>query len=311
MILTVTLNAALDVTYHVDALTLHTSHRVHAVAVRAGGKGINVARVLHALGHQVVATGLAGGADGQRVRAELRAAGIAEEFVPISGETRRTVTVVDDDATVFNEPGPLVTPGEWRCFRDTYRSLLARADAVVLAGSLCRGLPYDGYAELCTLAASHGVPTVLDADGEVLRHGLAGRPTVVKPNVEEMGRVTGDTDALAGARTLRGLGAATVVVSRGPAGLLCLAPTGTWSAVSPAPVSGNPTGAGDAAVAAVAAGMVTGLPWPQRLADAAALSAAAVLAPLAGDIDQQAYRRLLPHIRSQRLEETDATHPYR
>ena len=103
MILTVTLNPAWDVTYRVPRLTRHTSHRVGSVLQRPGGKGLNVARVLHVLGEPALATGLAGGATGALLRAALE---IPHDFAEIAGETRRTVTVVDGDATVFNEPGP-------------------------------------------------------------------------------------------------------------------------------------------------------------------------------------------------------------
>src|SRR2546430_16726547 len=117
VILTVPLNTALDVTYRVGLLEPGETHRVEEVRTQAGGKGVNVARVLHALGHEVMITGFAGGPTGEALRADLSAAGLAEALVPIEGSTRRTVTVVDDrDATGFHEPGPTVTPAEWADF---------------------------------------------------------------------------------------------------------------------------------------------------------------------------------------------------
>lgn len=296
MILTVTLNAALDITYRVDQLAVHASHRVRDVAVRAGGKGVNVARVLHALGHEVLATGFAGGPTGEAVRADLGAAGVAEALVMVDGETRRTVTVVDTDATVFNEPGPLLAAGEWERFAEVYTSLLSGARAVVLSGSLPPGAPADAYAALAVRAGEAGVPVVLDADGDALRLGLAGQPTVVKPNAVELSGIA-LRGGLEGARQLRALGAAAVVVSRGREGLLAVSDDGVWQVAPPATVTGNPTGAGDAVVAALAAGLATGTPWPDTLARAVALGAAAVVAPLAGDIDLHAYRRFLPMAR--------------
>jgi tagatose 6-phosphate kinase len=109
MILTVTLNPAWDVTYRVPELTRHGSHRVASALQRPGGKGLNVARVLHALGEPVTATGLLGGATGALVADALE---VPHGFAAIAGETRRTVTVVDTDATIFNEPGPEVRPDE-------------------------------------------------------------------------------------------------------------------------------------------------------------------------------------------------------
>src|SRR5690349_8985145 len=117
MILTVTPNAALDVTYQVDSLTPYATHRVSQVAERAGGKGVNVARVLHSLGEPVLATGLAGGPTGVRLRELLAADTVAEAFLPVAGNARRTVVVADRaDATGFWEPGPIVTAAEWSAF---------------------------------------------------------------------------------------------------------------------------------------------------------------------------------------------------
>ncbi|MCM2423631.1 1-phosphofructokinase family hexose kinase [Streptomyces sp. RKAG293] len=294
MILTVTLNAALDVTYFVDRLVPRTSHRVDTVHERAGGKGVNVARVLSTLGRPAVVTGLCGGDTGDRLRGELRTAGLRDELVPVAGESRRTVTIVsreDGDATVFNETGPSVTPAEWAAFTARYTRLLRDADVVVLAGSLPPGLPADAYAHLVTLARGEGVATVLDTSGPALRAALAAGPDVVKPNADELAAVTGLEDVAAAAAGLRAMGARTVVASRGPDGLHAITPQGSWRATPPERLTGNPTGAGDACVAALAAGLATGAPWPAVLCEAVALSAAAVLRPTAGDFDADAYRR--------------------
>lgn len=298
-ILTVTLNLALDVTYRVERVVWHEANRVRSVAERGGGKGVNVARVLKALGHRPVVSGLAGGRTGDTVREELRRAGLQDELVPVAGETRRTVAVVDEaggDATGFWEPGPLITDVEWRDFTRAYEQQLEDAAAVVLAGSLPPGVPRDAYRVLCELAGEHGVPAVLDADGDALRLALGAGPALVKPNACELERATGRSAPAEGAQVLRDAGAAAVVVSQGADGLLAVTPDGSWTATPPERVAGNPTGAGDAAVAALAAGIVAGTGWPDRLADAAAVSAAAVAAPLAGSFDAAAYRRYLPHV---------------
>jgi tagatose 6-phosphate kinase len=141
VIVTVTLNPALDVTYTVDALVPHGTHRVAAVSERPGGKGLNVASVLHILGEPVLATGLLGGPAGARTGDLLTRLGVAAAFVPIAGETRRTVAVADRaDATGFWEPGPVVTDGEWATFVGHFHDLLGRADVLALCGSLpaCR-----------------------------------------------------------------------------------------------------------------------------------------------------------------------------
>jgi tagatose 6-phosphate kinase len=294
VILCVTLNAALDVTYSVDEVRWHAGNRVAAVAQRAGGKGVNVARVLHTLGEDVLVTGLVGGDTGAQIRADVQAAGLAEAFQDVTGESRRTVAVVDaaaGDATGFWEPGPPVAPGDWARFLDRYDGLLTGARAVVLTGSLPPGLSPEVYADLVHRARKVGVPVVLDADAEALAVGVSAEPDIVKPNVDELRRATGFTERLPGAEALRAQGARAVVVSAGPDGLIASTPDGRWAARPQDRVSGNPTGAGDASVAALVRGLVADTSWPERLADAVALSASAVLRPLAGDVDLAAYRR--------------------
>ncbi|MEQ8145259.1 1-phosphofructokinase family hexose kinase [Streptomyces sp. OP7] len=295
MILTVTLNAALDVTYGVDSLRPHTSHRVGAAHRRAGGKGVNVARVLAALGHDVTVTGLAGGPTGALLREDLHAvAGLRDELVPVAGESRQTVTVVsgdDGDATVFNEQGPEVSPREWRAFADRFAVLAREASVVTLCGSLPPGLPSDAYARLVRAAAGAGALTVLDTSGHPLLDALGAAPDVVKPNAAELAAATGCEDAGEGAARLRALGARSVVVSSGPDGLLADTPDGRLRAAPPERLAGNPTGAGDACVAALAAGLAGGAGWPAVLREAVALSAAAVACPVAGDVDAAAHRR--------------------
>ncbi|MFD3530341.1 1-phosphofructokinase family hexose kinase [Streptomyces sp. NPDC058664] len=288
MILTVTLNAALDVTYNVDALVPNGSHRVTESFERAGGKGVNVARVLSALGVPAVVTGLAGGPTGRAIRDDLRAARLPDELVSMPGDSRRTVTVVsreDGDATVFNQPGPRVDRDTWADFTARFIRLVRDARVVVLAGSLPPGLPSDTYGRLIRLSAATGAKTVLDTSGPALLAALAARPTVIKPNAEEITEVTGHDDVEAAAAGLRALGARSVVVSRGPDGLYAVTPEGSWRAAPPRRLAGNPTGAGDACVAAVAAGLLAGEAWPAVLREAVALSAAAVPCPLAGDFD--------------------------
>jgi tagatose 6-phosphate kinase len=293
MILTVTCNPALDVTYRVDALVPHGTHRVSAVAERAGGKGLNVARVLHSLGVPVMATGLLGGATGDRLQA-LLASGPPASFVPIAGETRRTVAVADGgDATGFWEPGPPVSPDEWAAFVKRFRELAGDADVVVLSGSLPPGAPIDGYATLIELSGA--ARTILDTSGEALRHGLAAGPDLAKPNAAELAAALAGAarpDALRNAHAARTLGARAVAVSNGPDGLLAATEEGAWRSRPPYSVAGNPTGAGDACVAALARGLAAGTPWPALLTDAVALSAAAVAADVAGAVDLDLYRRI-------------------
>ncbi|MER6019303.1 1-phosphofructokinase family hexose kinase [Streptomyces anulatus] len=299
MILTVTLNTALDVTYTVDALVPHGSHRVGEVTERPGGKGLNVARILGALGHDCVVTGFAGGPTGDVLRSLLAPLPPRDALVPVAGNTRRTLAITDrstGDTTQLNEPGPQVSPAEWAAFLRTYEELVAGAEAVALCGSLPPGIHVGAYAELVRIARAAAVPVLLDTSGEPLRRGIAARPDLVKPNAEELARLTGSREPLRAARDARRRGAHSVIASLGPEGVLAVTPDGVWRAAPPAPVRGNPTGAGDSAVAGLLSALAEGLDWPERLARAVALSTATVLAPTAGDFDAAAYAELLPRV---------------
>ncbi|MFJ8628639.1 PfkB family carbohydrate kinase [Kitasatospora sp. NPDC093550] len=326
MILTVTLDltldVALDLTRHLDRLVPHRGNRVRAGAQHVGGKGVNVSRVLHALGHDTVVTGLVGGDAGRAIRAELAAAGLADRMLTIPGDSRRTVAVVEEaeeeaaaqaaaagdsggsagtgpeqdtgNPTILLEPGPVVGVEEWEQFVDHLDTLLPDAEAVVLSGSLPRGLPHDSYAHLLRLAHARGVPAVLDADGAALRAALAAGPALVTPTAAELTAATGLAEPLAAARALHAAGAGAVVAPLGADGLIAVTPQGDWHARAPERRAGAPTGAGDAAVAALALGLVAGTAWPELLAEAVALSAAALDAQLAGDLDPAVRRALRP-----------------
>jgi tagatose 6-phosphate kinase len=302
MIVVVCLNPALDVTHHVPAVDWAGVNRPAAVHSRPGGKGLNVARTLRALGADVLLMGLAGGGTGIVVETALHRAGVPAAFIQIRGETRHTFTIVDGRGTAaaFNEPGPEVSPAELERFRLVYLQALATAEAVVLSGSLPPGLPATAYAALIQAAAAAGVPAILDTNGQALLHGVTAGPAIVKPNLDELAAASGtrlsapggvDLAAVSAAATgLRTAGAGAVVASLGPAGLLAVTGDGSWHARPAAVTEGNATGAGDAVTAALVHGLVLSRPWHERLRHAVALGAATVAAPVAGEFSQDSYR---------------------
>jgi tagatose 6-phosphate kinase len=300
MIAVVALNPAQDITHHVDGVDWAGVNRPVTVRAAPGGKGLNVARTLHALGAEVRLLGLAGGSTGAAVRSGLEASGVQADFTPIAADTRRTFTVVDSRrgaVALFNEPGPAVTAAEYAGFAASYAGALAGCAAVVLSGSLPGSLPADTYAGLTRRAAKAGVPVLLDTSGEALACGAAARPAMIKPNLAELERAVGRAlpsrpAVIEAAEELRGLGAEAVIVSLGADGLLAVTRDGSWLA-APRPVEGNPTGAGDAAVAGLAHGLVLGRSWAERLRHAAALGSAAAVAPAAGEFGHADYVRAL------------------
>ena len=290
MILTVTLNPALDVSYTVDALVPHGSHRVRSVTERAGGKGVNVASVLHRMGVPSLALVLAGGSTGRALADDLTVRGLPYEVLTCAGETRRTVNVVSSesgDATIFNEPGPSVTPDEMDAVVAQVRvHVAAGATVVAVCGSLPRGAEADAYGQIVTAARTSGAATLVDAEGEPLRVACAAGADVAVPNRTELLAATGANEETTGAKALQELGVRHVVVSAGREGMRAyLADDRIFVARPGAPLRGNPTGAGDAAAAAVATGLAAGRDWPEILGDAVAWSGAAVLQPIAGDVD--------------------------
>lgn len=169
----------------------------------------------------------------------------------------------------------------------------------MLSGSLPPGVPEDTYARL--IRETRAI-TILDTSGAPLLAGVAAHPHVVKPNAEELISATAGGTPEHAAAHLRDLGAHAVVASLGPAGLLAVTPDGTWRAAPPEELRGNPTGAGDACVAALAAGLANGTAWPALLREAVAVSAAAVVCATAGEIDLPTYHRLReePHAHANR-----------
>jgi 1-phosphofructokinase/tagatose 6-phosphate kinase len=194
MIVTVTLNAAIDRTLLVPHFQVGQRHRASTALSSAGGKGINVARALKRLGIPVVCAGLAGGRTGVQLVERLTSEGLLNDFVRIRGESRTSTAVVDPTSNVYteiNEYGPEVEEHELAILRDKLAYLSRGAEFLVLAGSLPRGVGDDFYLETVREANRRGIPTVLDAEGEPLRRGIEGEPFLVSPNVREAEQLVG------------------------------------------------------------------------------------------------------------------------
>ena len=291
MIVTVTPNPALDFTFHLRTLTPGETHRVPAAAVRAGGKGLNVARVLHQQGHPVLTVAPAGAASGEEFAAELLSDQLPHRLVPVLAPTRRSVALVDEghnQTTILNEYGENHTVAEWLALSGAIGEVLPSAACLVGCGSLPPGANVDFFPNLVALASARGLPSVIDTSGPALLASAHARATALKPNREELAEATGEHDAVRGARVLLERGAAMILVSLGEQGMLLLTaadPGRLWRARLPRVLAGNPTGAGDAAVAAIAHCLADGLTDPAAIIRlAAGWSAAAVLMPLAGEI---------------------------
>jgi tagatose 6-phosphate kinase len=297
VIVTVTLNPALQVGYEASGgVGLGQVNKIRRVRYRSGGRGLAVARVLHTFGHDVVAAGLVGGSSGEIIRAELARAGVATQFTWIGGESRRVLEVTGEvtgavtgavtgedtgadtgAVTTFREPAPYITTEELGRLAADYRALMADATAAVLCGSLPDGLPAETYGSLASYAAEAGVPVVLDAGGSALWHGALRRPALVIPE-------NGDAGALLES------GAGAVAILSGT-GVKAFTSEGEWSA---ALTGSRPAAlARDALVAGFVPGTALDWSWPDTLAHAVALAASC---DPSGDVDLEAYERLLPQV---------------
>jgi 1-phosphofructokinase family hexose kinase len=299
VIVTVTPNPALDLTYSLPQMSLGDSHRVSSPTLRAGGKGVNVARVLHNQGIPVFSLSTAGGVTGREFEAELVASEVPHRLTQVQAETRRTMAFVETQprrTSIFNEFGTNHSPAEWDGLTDSVAAVLPDATCLVASGSLPTGADPDFFAHLVTLAQSRGIPSIVDATGPALLAAARAGVTLVKPNKYELNESTGEQDTVRAASILLKLGARHVLVSLGEQGMILFThaePGAPWQAVLPRVLIGNATGAGDAAVAAVAAtyakafsdGFTPDNVDPRTILTlAASWSAAAVLTPVAGEI---------------------------
>ncbi len=194
MIITVTLNAALDKTLEVPNFTPGRRHRTVDQMTMPGGKGVNIARALKRLGQPVIATGLAGGATGGRIIEALNDEAVVNGFVRVREESRTNTAVLDPTTgfhTEINERGPTVTGMELELFRDKLKYLAKGASMCVFAGSLPRGMEPDAYAALVRDIRRLGVVTIVDTDGDPLRLAVRAEPHVVSPNELEAEELVG------------------------------------------------------------------------------------------------------------------------
>jgi 1-phosphofructokinase/tagatose 6-phosphate kinase len=194
MIITVTLNAAMDKTLEVPSFTPGRRHRTVDQATMPGGKGVNIARAIKRLGQPVIATGLAGGATGTRIVEALNDESILNDFVRIQDESRTNTAVLDPTTglqTEINERGPAVAPQELELFREKLLYLAQGAQICVFAGSLPRGIDNDVYQQLIREVGRLGVTTMIDSDGEPLRLSMRAEPSLVSPNELEAEELVG------------------------------------------------------------------------------------------------------------------------
>jgi 1-phosphofructokinase family hexose kinase len=313
MIITVTLNAAIDKSLSVPNFRLGRRHRTVEQRTMAGGKGVNIARILKSLGQPVIATGMAGGATGTHIVEQLTEDSILNDFVRIREESRTNTSVLDPttgEQTEINERGPAVSEREVELFRDKLLYLARGAAIVVFAGSLPRGVEPDIYAVLIRELQRTGVTTVIDTDGDPMRHAVRAEPDVVSPNVIEAEELVGHEFGDEEERSL----AVREIVALGAREAIMTLPDGCFAQVL---VEGQPSlhraqieprepvakrGSGDAFLAGYVAARYTGSSPTECLRFGVACGAESTGRLGAGLIDQREAQRLQHEVRLSAVE---------
>jgi 1-phosphofructokinase family hexose kinase len=313
MIVTVTLNAAVDRTLLVPNFQIGQRHRASVGFLSAGGKGINIARALKRLGAPVVCTGLAGGRNGTLLVEELTQEGVLNDFVRIRGESRTSTAVLDPTSNAYteiNEAGPEIADDELETLREKLAYLTQGADFVVFAGSLPRGVDTSFYAEAIRDAGRRHQLAVIDADGEPFRLGVGAEPYLVAPNVREAEELVGhefvdEEDLGTALDEIAELGARNVLITM---------ETGCYAllredrnevrlrARAPALEPISTIGAGDTLLAGFLAARAAGRSFEDAVRTAVATGAASVLEPGPGRFDAREASRLAPLVTVDRLE---------
>ncbi|MBE5024367.1 1-phosphofructokinase family hexose kinase [Olsenella sp. DSM 107455] len=296
MIATVTLNTSIDKAYQLACpLVDGTVMRVENCIDNAGGKGLNAARAVATCGERVVATGFAGGNNGRLLCELLDADGIEHDFVHIKSETRCCVNVLEPDgrSTEFLEPGRPVSGEEVAAVRAKVAEIAAAADVVTFNGSVPAGAGANIYRELVGAVRAAGKPAILDTSGTLLVNSLEARPTMIKPNTDEIQAILGRKpesldEIIAAAREVHEkCGIERVVVSLGGDGAVMACAEGVFRGRAPKIEVVNPVGSGDTMVGAFAVAMARGMALEDQLAYAMSCASANCLSASTGHFDME------------------------
>ncbi|NQT74276.1 MAG: 1-phosphofructokinase [Chloroflexi bacterium] len=303
MIYTVTLNPALDRTIWVKQIKQDDTNRIEKEERYAGGKGIDVSRVLRKLGINGKALGFVGGFTGQELEGRMLNQGIGCDFVRISGETRTNI-IVNEMSTghqiSFSGRGPEIQPYE---LMQLIRKIeeIDNLEYMVISGSLPPGVHPEIYRKIIEMAKGKGARVILDTDGESLRVGILASPDVIKPNIHELGRLVDaelkeTSEVIEAARKIQEQGVEIALVSMGARGILLVSATEQWLATPPKVEVVNTIGAGDSAVAGFVYGLVEGKPLKESLALAVAAGTATTLRPGTALCERDDALRLVPEV---------------
>lgn len=286
MIVTLTINPAIDRTVVVDKLAFEDRGYILSRSEAAGGRGINASYVIHSFGGKTLALLTSGGTVGQRMERSLAGMGFPFEAVRVKAESRINLTISDQQGLTvkLNEKGEALEADEVAAVRALVEARLAKAHWLMLCGSLQPGVPADFYCGVIEQARRAGVRTLLDSDGDALALGLEAKPTVITPNQQEAERlldraILTRTQSLDAVAQLHSMGAETAILSLGSRGAVACSPDGTFEVRPPRIDALCPIGAGDAMAAAFLWAMERKKSFPDALRWAVAAGTATAALP--------------------------------
>ncbi|MFV0466197.1 MAG: 1-phosphofructokinase [Lachnospiraceae bacterium] len=304
MILTVTLNAAIDKVYIVEAYDVGCVNRVKECKYSAGGKGLNVSRVATIAGAEVLATGFVGGHAGNYIVDTLNSEHVANDFIHVPSESRSCINIFDEskkEHTEFLEPGFTVDSSEITKILEKFEELVQICDVCVISGSVPKGADSRIYVDMIRIAKSYQKKILVDTSGQLLIDSVASLPSMIKPNTDEVCMITGkelntEEDLIQAATRLYESGIELVVISRGSKGSLIVGKEGIYRAGIPEITPVNTVGCGDSMMAGYAVGMERGMKTEDMIRFASGVAAANALRPETGFIVMEDVEKLIPEI---------------
>lgn len=309
MILTVTANAAIDKRYVTRGFEDGSVNRVISCVANAGGKGINVSRVAAIAGEKVTATGFLGGHAGKFIEEHIHRRGIRGDFVWCEGESRTCINIWDEikeQQTEFLEPGFEVSREDCDRLIRKFASLLPECRVVTISGSVPAGADVDLYRKMIREAREYGKPVLLDTSGSLLKECIQEKPSLIKPNIDEIRMLTGREletreELLDAASEFHDAGIETVVISLGADGSLVSGKEGIFDVHVPKIETVNTVGCGDSMIAGLAVGISRGLGMEEMIRLASAVSAANAMRLETGFIVMEDVETLLPEIEIRKI----------
>ena len=307
------MNPSIDISYPLETLKINTVNRTNQVTKTAGGKGLNVTRVIHDLDGDVLATGILGGFHGAYISEELKKVGIKQDFASIKEESRDSIAILHEgNQTEILESGPTVTEEEQNTFVEKFKELIKKANIVTISGSLSKGLPQDFYSTLVRVAQNEGAKVLVDTSGENLRQVITGqeKPYLIKPNLEELEALLEKNFSLNRSEEIQKAlsqplfdGIEWLLISLGKAGAIAKHKDIFYHVTIPSINVVNPVGSGDATIAGFAYGLSQGMKTVDLLKLCMATGMANAQEKMTGHVNPENVKKHLKEINVKKIEQ--------